>query len=518
MRKGSRLCGSAPLVCALVVSLVAALTHEPWIDEIYAWQISKFTIRGIFHEMRYEGHFALWSLVLSPFSRLGLPLKTLGLVSWTINALTMVYFFRRAPFRTWAKSLVLFTLPFIYLNPAISRCYVLIPLLLFPMATVFTRMASFAEHTGRERNGFIAGGALLALFANTHVYSEGFALAYGVMMLRFACAAWGRSSRADRARCLIGLAVGLLGALVALLQVAPSLTHSAVFADGGGRWKLSDVGNLLQFLSGAGITEVRVALLAAAAFALVAVYLARTDLRSFLLLALSTVYMGAVCVFVYGAGVPNRAVMWFYFVIFSLWITNDRLCGREFVRRHVEFLGDIRIAWGRGGALAVPSLLLAVMALFLVQPGRNLSDFRQLYGGEARFAYFIRDAVPRTEPLFCNPNPWSCAIMEYLPGRRFFNVKDGSPLVPRADRKPLDDGKAAEYIHAVFEGNPDKEFVYVIDSDVYNGKTSFIQRGGLPFEHEVLYPQDERQEDYFIQYFLIRVWRPTEARDAGRAG
>ena len=358
-------------------------------------------------------------------------------------------------------------------------------------------------------NAFVSAGILLALIANTHVYSEGFALIYGAVMLSSALRAWTRSPKADRIKCVVGLAIGIIGALVAVLQVAPSLTHSSVFTKNDLQFSLSNLKNLGGFFIGAGITDRRAMVLVAALYILTSIYLFKKDFQSLLILLVSNIYMALVCVFIYGAGVPNRAVMWFYFIIFSLWITHERLYGQVGVQQQVALHHDEGILIGKSRTHAIPSVVLALFSLFLLQPGKNVLDFKGLYSGESRFAYFIGKNIPDTERFFCNPNSWTCAIMEYLPGYKFYNVKDSKPLIPRADREGLDDEHSVQYLYDIFDNNLDKDFIYIIDSDIHNGKTNFIERNALPFHYEILYPQNEEQRDYFIQYFLIRVSRPT---------
>ncbi len=70
--------------------------------------------------------------------------------------------------------------------------------------------------------------------------------------------------------------------------------------------------------------------------------------------------------------------------------------------------------------------------------------------------------------------------MEYLPGYKFYNVKDSNPLIPRADREGLDDEYAVQYLYDIFDNNLGKDFIYIIDSDIHNGKTNFIECNALP--------------------------------------
>ncbi len=488
------------LAISLVISLIAAVTHEPWIDEIYAWQISKFSFYDIFYEMRYEGHFMLWSLILYPFSHLNFPLRTIGCVSWLLNAIALFYFVRKSPFPSWTKVLVAFTVPFLYINPAISRCYVLIPLFLFPMAALFCRISKATEK-GNLQNDLIFAGMLLAFMANTHVYSEGFTLTYGFFLLWFVCRCWSRSPLKDKLKSLLGLGIAVIGGMVALAQVLPSFSYSSVFLEPP-PLSIQSVMYLGGFLSQAGIKEPYMAILTVMVFVIICGYLLRKDTRSFIFLFTSNLYMGIICVFVYGIMVPNRAVMWFYFIIFSLWITTDKIKQSTYVSNGTLF--NETIAFNR---FFSPSLMLVVVSLFLLQPDKNIFDFRNLYSGESRFAYYLKDMNLLSEEIYSTPNSWNCAIMEYVPEYHFFNVKDSKILTPRGDRAGFDDKNAEKYIKGIFERNPQKKYIYIVDSDVFKGKTNFVQRNKLPYKYEVLYPLTTDQRSYFIQYFLLKIFR-----------
>ena len=55
-----------------LVSLTFTLLHEQWRDELQAWIIARdLSFPKMVYQMRYEGHFVLWSLLLKPFTLLG---------------------------------------------------------------------------------------------------------------------------------------------------------------------------------------------------------------------------------------------------------------------------------------------------------------------------------------------------------------------------------------------------------------------------------------------------------------
>jgi len=113
----------------LSISFAFVLLHEPWRDEAQQWLIVRdLDLIGIIKQLKYEGHFLLWYLLLFPIVKLGLPFIAQNVLSWLISGIGGILFLKKAPFKFWKKALFLFTPIMIYYFPAISRCYCLVPL------------------------------------------------------------------------------------------------------------------------------------------------------------------------------------------------------------------------------------------------------------------------------------------------------------------------------------------------------------------------------------------------------
>ena len=473
----------------LIITFVTAITHESWIDEIYAWQISKFSIPDIFYEMRYEGHFALWYLILAPFSHLGFPLKTLGIISWVFNSAAVFYFIKRAPFEYWAKIILIFTVPFLYTNPAISRCYVLMPLLIFILADVFAQIQK-KKDVYKKCDAYIICAVLLALLANTHVYIEGFTGIVGLILFCRTVREWKELSKKQKRNRIIAFIIAIGGALIALLQILPSLGNSSVFVSGNNYSK-----GPLDFITGSGITSKYAIAFTLIVLIAIIIYLIKKSITATVIVIASNVFMIAVCMLVYGVGVPNRMIMWLYFVLFGLWIAvqNDKKVeNNEYFKR------------------IIPSVLILLISLVLINPYKNISDFKGIYSGESRFAYYVEDTVSSDTPIYSNPNPWCCVIMEFLPDYKFYNLKDGKKLVPRADRELPKKEKAEKYLLDIFDKNPNADTIYIMDCKNKNDNNSenIIEQFNLPFEYTTIYPKEAGHKDYFLQYYLLKVQRP----------
>ena len=117
-------------VIYLVITFVVAIFfHENWEDEAQAWltarDCSPFELIG---RMKYEGHFLPWYLIIMPFAKLGLPFKTVNIISWAITGLSAWLMLRYLPCKKYKRVMLIFTLPMVYLYPVVARCYCLIPL------------------------------------------------------------------------------------------------------------------------------------------------------------------------------------------------------------------------------------------------------------------------------------------------------------------------------------------------------------------------------------------------------
>lgn len=203
------------LVVFAAVTLAGVLYHEPWRDELQAWIISRdLDIPGIIYQMRYEGHFALWSILLHPFASGGAPLLWLGLISWALILIAAALFVFRSPFAFYAKAAFLLSFPMIYYFPVVSRCYALVPPLLFGMAALY---GSLPRHR-------LLYCFLLGLLAHTHVYMEGMvAMLFLVYCYDYIVKPWRILSVRERWHSVGGALITVGMVVLAFLQVHPSL-------------------------------------------------------------------------------------------------------------------------------------------------------------------------------------------------------------------------------------------------------------------------------------------------------
>lgn len=157
----------------MVITFALIFFHENWRDEAQAWLIAKdCNVFELLHQMKYEGHFLLWYLILMPFAKLGLPYFTTNVISWIITSLSVWLILDKAPFKFYKRVLLIFTFPLLYLFPIISRCYCLIPLEIVLMCIFYK------DRKERPLRYLLS----VVLLANTHVIMLGMV---GIVLLEY---------------------------------------------------------------------------------------------------------------------------------------------------------------------------------------------------------------------------------------------------------------------------------------------------------------------------------------------
>lgn len=109
--------------------------HSPWRDEANVWLMARdLSPLQLLREIKYQGHPCLWYFLVMPFAKLGLPFRTIGILSTIIMAVTAWFYLWKAPQWIGIKALVVFSPIFTYFYPTIARNYCLIALILILLA------------------------------------------------------------------------------------------------------------------------------------------------------------------------------------------------------------------------------------------------------------------------------------------------------------------------------------------------------------------------------------------------
>lgn len=124
----------------LIFNGILLARHELWRDEANVWLMAReLSPLQLFAEIKYQGHPCLWYLLIMPFAKLGLPFRTIGIVSYAIMAVAAGLFLWKGPFNKWVKAIVLFSPVFTYYYAVIARNYCLIALILILLAVMYSK-------------------------------------------------------------------------------------------------------------------------------------------------------------------------------------------------------------------------------------------------------------------------------------------------------------------------------------------------------------------------------------------
>lgn len=202
----------------LFATLALVFFHEPWEDELQVWCIAQeLSIPEIFHQMRYEGHFALWYLLQKPFVWLNLSVTMMNMLAWVLCVAAAGMLLAGRCFGKTVKILLLVSCPLLYWFPVVARNYALIPLALALLAGLYPV---------RLKKPFAYAFSLL-LLVHSHAYMEGLAGILGVFFAWDLISHCRRMDRTEKWKTLSVLALIGAGVLAAFLQVFPAFGTSS---------------------------------------------------------------------------------------------------------------------------------------------------------------------------------------------------------------------------------------------------------------------------------------------------
>ena len=118
----------------VIMHMLMSLVHEPWFDEALSWLIARDSsiYEILFVTPHYEGHPALWHLILVPFAKLGAPYElSLSIVSLVFSGLAMALFIYKATFKRIIRLILPFSYYLFYQYGVISRPYCMMMLASF---------------------------------------------------------------------------------------------------------------------------------------------------------------------------------------------------------------------------------------------------------------------------------------------------------------------------------------------------------------------------------------------------
>jgi hypothetical protein len=176
-----------------IVGLIGILNHAMWRDEMNTWLIVRdsSSLGEMLSYVNYQGHPALWALLVSLVSNIADTPVIMQLLNWLLGTSAILVFWRYSRFSRLQKTLFTFSyLPF-YEYLLISRPYMLGMLFIFLFCALYP---------SRQRSYF--GLAItLGLMANSHAFAALISLAgFLTLSLEFCLDSEQRSRYLSRAR------------------------------------------------------------------------------------------------------------------------------------------------------------------------------------------------------------------------------------------------------------------------------------------------------------------------------
>jgi len=151
----------AILILYFAVILSASLAHAMWRDEIQAWLIARDSadLSALFHNLHYEGHAALWYLLLLPLARFNSNPLSMQLLHVVIATFSVALVLWRAPLSRLEQVLFPFGYFFVFEYAIKSRGYALGCLFVF-LFCAFWRL---------RKQSPVMVAIILALMANVDI-------------------------------------------------------------------------------------------------------------------------------------------------------------------------------------------------------------------------------------------------------------------------------------------------------------------------------------------------------------
>jgi hypothetical protein len=199
---------------SIYILLVGAtmVQHAMWRDEMQAWLIARDSpsLAALFHQLRYEGHPALWYLLLMPLTRISRDPVLMQGLQLVIAATSLAVVLWRAPLSWVERALYPFGFLILYEYGVKSRSY----------ALGFLFLLLFCALWGQRRQHPVLIALVLALLANVHLLFMVVSISAAGALLLDRILHRGLPAAGRRAD-VVALCLILIGWVVAVITIRP---------------------------------------------------------------------------------------------------------------------------------------------------------------------------------------------------------------------------------------------------------------------------------------------------------
>ena len=435
---------------------ILLLFHAPWRDEANVWLMARdLSPLQLLREIKYQGHPCLWYFLVMPFAKLGLPFRTIGMISTIVMTVAAGIYLWKGPQWIGIKALVVFSPIFTYFYPTIARNYCLIALILILLAWNYSERN---EHP--VRYGILLG---LLVQADTIAIAPAGMIAF-VWLVENVYNRVHTGSMERLANCLKGIwipFVSLLFWMVQFYQVSDSPMFE--FQSLGGRELLREIRNyayiILIRVTGFSQTMCTIFFVAVILAAAVVSYRLR-NIGTAMVMLLSYLFQCVFSVMVYQLHIWHYLSLVFTF----LWMMWAMQKTAEEKKREKD-----RIYRGAAGTLQVLLGILAVVMLLHWNSDAEPSNLQQAlhgsYSDGQNAAEFIREEISPDEIILSTDVPMESTILAYLKDYRFYYAGSGK-ITTYADWSEEQSQIISldQVIAWCRESFPEKDYIYLIQS------------------------------------------------------
>ena len=401
----------------ICIVFVLIAFHENWRDEAQSWLIAKnCNFFELLNQMKYEGHFLIWYLIIIPFAKLGFPYVTGNIISAIITIISAWLILRYAPFKKYKKYLFIFSFPMIYLFPVIARCYCLMPL-------AIALIAIFYKNRKEKPIRYIVS---IALLANTHVIMLGMV---GILLLDFYITEFihrKENTKEQNKRILISLALIIVLLILSAIPLMGCLSVNQDVNNFKGRGPFEILNLKLRLLRNQPYNTIagnypcvqnavilNVVLCLAIAFVGIRFFRFK---KEFIELVICILWQYIIYVLIYASSLQRAATV-ALIVFYFAWITNysrkDWKIRNEKVKKILNIIKDIIF-------MILISLNIAVGLLYAY------TDIKQNYSCSKQIAEFINNNLEDDAILVTGERVEYCsAIVPYANSNfRFYDLRE----------------------------------------------------------------------------------------------
>jgi hypothetical protein len=293
-----------------------------------------------------------------------------------------------------------------YWYPIVSRCYALVPLLLFLLAITYNK----------RRQKLLLFSTLLALLANTHVYMEGFVGAVFVLLCwELLYEEWNQISKQEKARRIIALLIVIAGVLIAFLQVVPafSMTQEAQvrfhsLSEYITRYIMINKSFMTYYML---ISNPIICTIFWFTFLFFLLLIFRKSLSIFFVTVTSIFWIFLFATCLYSLASPQQCYLILFIMIFSSWIVVNT--PKEENKNHlIHFI------------LFSPTTLLCIFVIFSYRMTALYIpfDLKHPFTSNNLTAHFIKNNIPINEKIYIFPTNLSTTVISaWLPQHALYS-------------------------------------------------------------------------------------------------